>query len=107
MTTQQLTLDDVLSAVTKGRDYFDGRTYDPRLDSARLTAGLMRVAIFLSDQKWHTTEEINQACHLSAGDSRARDLRKPKFGGFHVPSRRIPNTNLWEYCLDLDRKIKD
>ena len=77
---------------------FDGETYDPQRDHARLTGQLSRVKAYLADGGWHTLAEIADAAGGSeAGASaRIRDLRKAKFGGYDVARRNVAG-GIWEY----------
>jgi hypothetical protein len=82
---------------------FDGVTADPELDDARLTSLLDRVRQLMLDGKWRTLREIADALgHGSEASisARLRDLRKPKFGGLIVESRRRytegPTSGVWE-----------
>lgn len=81
----------------------DGRTYDPKLDRARLNAQTLRVFNIMIDRRWRTLAEIGRAtCDPEASVSaRLRDLRKEKFGAFRVNRRRRgPYTcGLFEYQL--------
>jgi hypothetical protein len=83
--------------------FFDGRTYDPPLDKARLVTMLDRVRTLMGDAKWRTLSEITAAVGGSeAGVSaRLRDLRKPRFGAHAVYRRRRAGHNgLWEYRVE-------
>ena len=69
--------------------------------------------LLLGDGNWHTTIEILRACGSTAGTAgvtaRLRDLRKAKFGGHNIQSRRSRVQHLygvdpsgyaiWEYRL--------
>ena len=65
---------------------FDGVTYEPERDKARLTGQLERVRALMSDGQWRTLRQIAEAVGGSeAGVSaRLRDLKKKKFGGLTV-----------------------
>lgn len=71
-------------------EWFDGKTFNPYLDGARLTAQLGRIFAYVSDGHWHTLHDIS----LKTGDpeasvsARLRDFRKARFGGWHVQRRR-------------------
>ena len=81
---------------------FDGRTYDPEHDFARLKGQLAKVLGILLDGKHHTTDELRARCG-SAGDSRVRDLRKRAFGGFDIDTSRISEGSPHHHhILDLD-----
>lgn len=80
---------------------FDGKTYDPALDGARLNTLLGKVYAVMSDGKWRTLREIQS---LTGGteasvSARLRDLRKPRFGRHTVERRRRgePSDGIWEY----------
>lgn len=81
---------------------FDGDTFDPEKDQARLTGLLDRVFWLMLDGRWRTLSDI----HAKVGGSEAsisarlRDLRKQKFGAFLVERRRLSG-GLWEYRLCL------
>lgn len=83
--------------------HFDGQTYEPTLDHARLTGQLARVSAAMLDGRWRTLGELegltgDQPQSISA---RLRDLRKEKFGGLVVERRRRGDgpIGLWEYRL--------
>ena len=80
--------------------FFDGETFLPQRDQARLSGQLVAVESIMSDYMWHTLKEIATRCSGSeAGVSaRIRDLRKPKFGA-RIVKKRCNNNGLWEYCL--------
>lgn len=79
---------------------FDGETFDPERDEARLSALLERVKRCLSDHEWWTLERLaKEAGGTEASVSaRIRDLRKPKFGSHRV-DRRYRDNGTWEYRL--------
>lgn len=82
---------------------FDGGTYRRPLDHVRLASQLYRVHTVMGDGQWRTLGEL--AAEVGATEpavsARLRDLRKPKYGGFHVEHRRRgdPTHGLWEYRL--------
>jgi len=82
---------------------FDGTTYDPPRDEARLTGSLLLVWSFMRDGRWHTLKEIGAAarCSEAAASARLRDLRKPRFGG-HVVHRQYLMRGLHQYRLDVN-----
>ncbi len=61
---------------------FDGATYEPQHDQARLHGLLQRVQAFMADGQWHSLQDIQQACGGTEAScsARLRDLRKPRFG---------------------------
>ena len=85
---------------------FDGDTYDPALDGVRLGTLLADVRAVMSDGQWMTVTEVRDKIGRGTETSvsaRIRDLRKRKFGGHTVESRRRGNhrDGLWEYRLTL------
>lgn len=91
--------------------HFDGSTYDPAFDYARLESQLWRVFGLMWDGEWRTLEQIAQATGGSeAGVSaRLRDFRKPKFGGHTVNARRVgePKSGLFEYQVIFNKREHD
>lgn len=81
---------------------FDGETYDPQLDKARLTGQLLRVYNCMRDGRWWGLRELARGAEGTEASvsARLRDLRKDKFGGFEVERRRRSN-GLHEYRLVL------
>lgn len=82
--------------------HFDGETYEPEEDHARLTGQLARVLDLMKDGRWRTLAEIAKAVDGSeAGVSaRLRDLRKPRFGGY-VVERERGEGGLHRYRLEV------
>ena len=81
---------------------FDGYTYEPQFDSARLTGQLRRVFTLMVDGQWRTLEEIAFVTGGSTASisARLRDFRKQKFGGHVVDRRRLgPTKGIFEYQL--------
>ncbi len=80
---------------------FDGATFDPEKDEARLTGQLLRVYECLKDGQWWTLQRLK----VTAGGSEAgcsariRDLRKPRWGAHRIERRRVNESGLWEYRL--------
>jgi hypothetical protein len=90
---------------TPERPRFDGSTYDPELDEARLKTQLGRVLSVLREHpgQWFTPEEL-RGLGVPGSESgvtaRLRDLRKSRFGGFRVESQRRRGAGgAWEYRL--------
>ena len=84
---------------------FDGKTYDPALDSARLGSSLSRLRGFLlrSPNMWHSMGQLMRATgndDWASVSARLRDLRKTKFGGFDIRAQRVTN-GVWQYGLFL------
>ncbi len=81
---------------------FDGATYQPDKDQARLGAQLQRVLVVMQvGGRWRTLQEIASITGdpEASVSARIRDLRKPKFGGHQVEHRRRDGAGLWEYKL--------
>lgn len=87
---------------------FDGATAAAE-DVPRLRSQLDAVRNVLLAGEWMTLRQLAGSCGGSqAGISaRLRDLRKPKFGGYHVARRRDPEapvgSGIWQYRIILDR----
>lgn len=81
--------------------HFDGRTYEPKLDHARLGSQLQGVYEVLKRGGWHTLASLATAVGGTEASvsARLRDLRKDKFGGFTVERRRVADSGLHEYRL--------
>lgn len=77
--------------------HFDGRTYDPEIDLARLTTQLDRVRGLMWSGGWWTIPALQNAIRLTWGvraseasiSARIRDLRKNKFGGYVIERDRV------------------
>lgn len=88
---------------------FGGMTYKRDLDKDRLTSQLLQVYYVMCDETWWTIPAIQQSIklafdriHSEAGISaRIRDFRKDWGGSHHVDRRRIEDSGLWEYRLEL------
>lgn len=88
---------------------FDGATYDPDADGARLQKQLERVREIMLEGRsanvWRMATEVAALVGPKAREpaiqARIRDLRKVKFGGYRVAIRRRgePRAGLWEYKL--------
>ena len=76
---------------------FDGRTYRKQVDYQRLTTALQRVLYRLLDGRWHTLSTLRQIA--PSADSRIRDLRKSKFGGFTILAEPRDAAGTWHYKL--------
>jgi hypothetical protein len=70
--------------------HFDGATYEPEHDQARLTGQLLRVYNVMSDNRWRTLHDLSVLAKGTEASvsARLRDLRKPRFGGFEVERKR-------------------
>jgi hypothetical protein len=82
---------------------FDGSTYEPEHDRARLTGQALRVFELMLDGEWRTLAEIEEITGdpQASISARLRDFRKPRFGSYHVARRRRgnPHRGLFEYQL--------
>ena len=84
---------------------FDGRTYEPKRDGARLGEQMQAVKALMSDGAWRTLGEIAAATgHPEASVSaRLRDLRKPRWGS-HTIDREYVGSGLWRYRMKEARQ---
>lgn len=100
----QIAIDRILQAAEDRSPSpdFDGDTYDPGLDKARLTKQLGRVFECMKDGKWRTIPEIStitgDPMHTSLS-ARLRDLRKRNFGSYIVDEKRQGDGGLFMYRL--------
>lgn len=86
---------------------FDGETYEPAKDSARLSTQLECVLWLLRDSRWWTlpdlTASVARLMSKKVSDSsvtaRIRDLRKERFGSHEIDKRRRNTGGTWEYRL--------
>ncbi len=84
----------------QGELNFDGPTFDAAIDGPRLGNQLAEVLNVMRGGCWRTLDEIIAAVGRGTQtgiSARLRDLRKPKFGGWSVESRRRSENGLWEY----------
>ena len=89
--------------------HFDGETYDAEMDHARLSTQIRAVRRFmlLNIDEWLGPQHFERAMwrtgintNWASLSARIRDLRKAKFGGCKIDSRRAPSGNgAWEYRL--------
>jgi hypothetical protein len=81
---------------------FDGTTYDPARDAARLGGQLQRVFDLMRDGEWRTLAEVARAVGgtEAAVSARLRDLRKPRFGS-HTVERQHVSGGLWQYRMKV------
>jgi hypothetical protein len=82
---------------------FDGDTYDPAADRARLTGQALRVYEAIKDSQWRTLAEIEDLTRDAQASisARLRDFRKRRFGS-HTVNRRHrgeAERGLYEYQL--------
>jgi hypothetical protein len=98
---------------------FDGETFDPAKDKARLTRQLGLVFETMMDGRWRTLADISADAHAlslketstpwtvseASISARLRDLRKPKFGSY-VVERKEKSRGLYQYrLLSPDGKV--
>lgn len=89
-------------ALPKDLPDHDGKTYDSGLDKSRLNSQQQDIFEAMRDGAWWTLSDLSASTgHPEASVSaRIRDLRKPKFGGFTVESKRGPGRRgTWLYRL--------
>lgn len=84
--------------------HFDGTTYEPAQDNARLSGQLRKVFLAMKDGGWWTLRDLARMARASEASvsARLRDLRKPRFGGWEVERRRVC-AGLYEYRLVIDQ----
>jgi len=75
---------------------FDGETYSP-IDESRLKNNLQWVFFAMQHCEWHSLADL-RLVGGSAADSRVRDLRKPRFGGFEIETKNCGNGE-WHYRI--------
>lgn len=77
---------------------FDGKTFEPEQDGARLNAQMRRVGALMADGQWRTLAEIEARTGdpQASVSARLRDLRKAKFGQ-HTVDRRRRSPGTFEY----------
>jgi len=100
MTLTQTSILDYTSPSVPAAIHFDGATYDPQQDRARLTGQLQRVFDLLSDGQWWTLESlatVSQATTQSVS-ARIRDLRKDRFGAYVIERERVSG-GLFQYRM--------
>ena len=84
---------DIEQELRTSRPGFDGVTYNPALDEARLESQMGRVFECLRSGEWYTPTEMSAITgdNWSSVNARIRDLRKAKFGAWIVDRVRDPN----------------
>lgn len=84
---------------------FDGTTYEPERDCARLTKQFTRVWDVMKDGRWRTLAELHAATKdpEASISARMRDFRKEKFGAHDVQRRHL-HDGLFEYRLVINHK---
>lgn len=89
---------------------FDGVTYEPVKDYARLNSQLTLVVRLMRDGQWRTLKEIAfDSKGSEAGVSaRLRDLRKPRYASRYPDVRAVDSRRraggTWEYRFVVDGK---
>lgn len=83
---------------------FDGDTFDPAQDAARLANQLIAVRghLLRHPGEWFTLTTLAAVLRYpeASVSARLRDLRKPRFGGYEIARRRThPGQGTWEYSL--------
>ncbi len=88
--------------------HFDGTTYEPAKDQARLAGQWLRVWTVMSSGKWYTLNYLS----LLTGDpeasisARLRDFRKQRFGAHVVERRRSMDGGTFEYRVARPARMK-
>lgn len=84
---------------------FDGYTYEPEHDKERLTKQLEAVKRVLMDGMWWIPAnlELETGYNWASISARIRDLRKEKFGGYHVERMRLGG-GIHAYRLAIPRE---
>jgi biotin operon repressor len=88
--------------------HFDGETFSPEADGARLSRQLDRVKEKMRSGDWHTLSALAASVEASEASvsARIRDLRKPRNGGYTVLRRRVAGIpGLWEYKLEGSEEV--
>lgn len=87
---------------------FDGETYEPGSDKARLSSQLHRVFALMIDGKYRTLEEIHRLVggSMPGVSARLRDFRKERFGSFIVHRRRRGDAKRGVFEYRLDAKLR-
>jgi hypothetical protein len=80
---------------------FDGVTYQPEFDEERLGNQMKAVYEIMADGVWRTLDTLAAEAEAppASVSARIRDLRKAKFGGFVVETRRIGESGTYKYRL--------
>src|SRR4051812_45812901 len=85
---------------------FDGETYEPNRDHARMRGQLLAVYTLMLDGRWRTLADIERVTSGSqaAISARLRDLRKEKYGS-HTVNREHIVEGLFKYQLVLNTAL--
>lgn len=80
--------------------HFDGATFDPSRDGARLAEQAQAVFAIMKDGQFRTLSHISRMTGApeASVSARLRDLRKPRFGG-HTVNRQYLRRGLYQYQL--------
>jgi hypothetical protein len=90
--------------------HFDGETYSPEDDHARLGAQSQAVFTLMEDGRWRTLADISLATGFPEASisARLRDFRKEKFGSHTVQRQRTSEgAGTWEYRLTPTAQQQD
>jgi len=79
---------------------FDGPDYVPARDQVRLSSQYLRVYNLMTDHKWRSLSEIEEAAGgtIASVSARLRDMRKPRFGSHTIEKKYVEN-GLWLYRM--------
>lgn len=82
--------------------HFDGATYQPELDFARLTGQMEKIYDLMKDGKWRTLKQIATITDApeASVSAQLRNFRKPKFGAYKVNRIRVQG-GLYAYQLEI------
>jgi hypothetical protein len=85
--------------------HFDGDTYEPARDEARLSGQYKRVFDHMKGGGWWTLARIGEITGdtTASVSARLRDMRKERFGG-HTVERCYTGDGVWIYRLVVNRK---
>ena len=88
--------------------HFDGATYEPAKDGARLAAQLLAVHRYMADGQWHGLADIAAALDIpeQSASARLRDLRKKRFGALWVNRKRVSG-GYYEYRVEPGARPTD
>lgn len=85
---------------------FDGETYEPAEDQARLTGQALAVFQTMQGGAWWTLCSLSNATGASEASvsARLRDFRKARFGAHTVERERV-SKGLWRYRLIVNPRL--
>ena len=67
-------------------------------DIPALKKGVQQIYDIMKDGQWHTIPELRERINQEGADRRMRELRQ---AGFTVEKRRVGESRLWQYRLDV------